>query len=128
MVRGLGLEVTRLSSFETIRKRITRRMRFDRILDGDAPSRRRGESEKPPFRGCGTGAPSWRRCVGSSAQYAAPPAFAGAFSSGISETSASVVSRSVAIEAAFWSALRVTLVGSMMPRFTMSQYSSVAAS
>ena len=35
--------------------------------------------------------------------------------SGISLTSASVVSMSEAMEAAFWSAVRVTFVGSMTP-------------
>ena len=41
-------------------------------------------------------------------------------SSGISETIASVVSRSDAIDEAFWSAERTTLVGSMTPAFTRS--------
>ena len=47
------------------------------------------------------------------------------FSSGISETSASVVSRSDAIDAAFCSAERTTLVGSMTPASTRFSYSSV---
>ncbi len=45
--------------------------------------------------------------------------------SGISLTSASVVSRSEAMEAAFWSAVRVTLVGSITPASTRSSYDSV---
>jgi len=51
-----------------------------------------------------------------------PPGIAGAsfLSSGISETSASVVSRSDAIDEAFCSALRTTLAGSMTPAFTRS--------
>jgi hypothetical protein len=42
--------------------------------------------------------------------------------------SASVVSRSDAIDAAFCSATRSTLVGSMMPACTMSTYSMLSAS
>ncbi len=49
------------------------------------------------------------------------------FFSGMSVTSASVVSSRAAIEAAFRSAERVTLVGSMIPAETMSTYSPVAA-
>src|SRR6266576_3066056 len=49
------------------------------------------------------------------------------FSSGISETRASVVSRSDAIDEAFCNALRTTLAGSMTPAFTKSSYTSVAA-
>ena len=44
-----------------------------------------------------------------------PPAFS---SSGFSTTTASVVSSSPAIEAAFWSAMRTTLVGSITPAWT----------
>ena len=40
---------------------------------------------------------------------------------------ASVVSRSDAIDAAFWSAERTTFVGSMTPAATRSSYLSVAA-
>jgi hypothetical protein len=47
--------------------------------------------------------------------------------SGFSVTTASVVSRRPAIDAAFWSAVRVTLVGSMTPAATRSSYSSVRA-
>jgi hypothetical protein len=53
-----------------------------------------------------------------------PPA--GAFS-GLSATTASVVRNSAAIDAAFCSAERVTLAGSMMPSAIMSTYSPVAA-
>jgi len=42
------------------------------------------------------------------------------FSSGISDTRASVVSISEAIEPAFCNAVRVTLVGSMTPALTRS--------
>ena len=51
-----------------------------------------------------------------------PPGGIGCFSSfsGISLTSASVVSMSEAMEAAFWSAVRATLVGSMTPASTRS--------
>ena len=51
-----------------------------------------------------------------------PPGIAGAsfFSSGISATIASVVSRSDAIDEAFCSALRTTLAGSMTPALTRS--------
>src|SRR6266403_1161356 len=58
-----------------------------------------------------------------------PGGIAGVFSfSGISVTSASVVSNRPAIEAAFCNALRVTLVGSTMPAFTRSTYSPLATS
>ena len=56
-----------------------------------------------------------------------PAAAAGSSASGRSTTTASVVRSRPAIEAAFWSAVRVTLVGSITPAFTMSSYSSVAA-
>src|SRR3989442_690115 len=49
------------------------------------------------------------------------------FSSGFSATIASVVSRSPATDAALSSAVRTTLVGSMMPALSRSSYSSVAA-
>ena len=49
------------------------------------------------------------------------------FFSGISAIMASVVSISEAIDAAFCSAVRVTLVGSMTPAATRSSYVSVAA-
>jgi len=51
-----------------------------------------------------------------------PPGGIGCFSSfsGISQINASVVSMSEAMEAAFWSAVRVTLVGSMTPASTKS--------
>ena len=49
------------------------------------------------------------------------------FASGISEMSASVVSMSEAMDAAFCKAVRVTLVGSMTPAFTRSSYCSVVA-
>ena len=47
-------------------------------------------------------------------------AAAGAGGSGLSATRASVVSRTLAMEAAFSKAVRVTLVGSTMPSFTIS--------
>ena len=50
------------------------------------------------------------------------------FSSGISVMSASVVSSSDAIDAAFCSATRSTYAGSMMPAFIMSTYSMLSAS
>ena len=59
-----------------------------------------------------------------------PPGIGGAasfFSSGISETSASVVRRSDAIDEAFWSALRTTFAGSITPALTRSSYVSVPA-
>jgi len=49
------------------------------------------------------------------------------FSSGISLTSASVVSRSDAMDEAFWSAVRTTFTGSMTPAVTRFSYLSVAA-
>ncbi len=56
-----------------------------------------------------------------------PPAgMAGAFS-GFSATTASVVRNSAPIDAAFCSAERVTLVGSMTPNASMSPYSPLAA-
>ena len=56
-----------------------------------------------------------------------PPA--GFFSSlGISATKASLIKNSVETLAAFYSAERTTLVGSMMPSLTMSQYLSSRAS
>src|SRR6266851_1078837 len=53
-----------------------------------------------------------------------PPA---PFSSGLSATIHSVVSSKLATDAAFWRALRTTLVGSMIPAFIRSSNSSVAA-
>src|SRR5256714_4959028 len=50
-----------------------------------------------------------------------------ASSFGFSATIASMVRRSPATDAAFWSAVRTTLVGSMMPALIRSSYSSVAA-
>ena len=47
---------------------------------------------------------------------------------GISHTRLSVVRTIAAMEAAFWSALRVTLVGSIMPLSSITQYSSLRAS
>ncbi len=57
-----------------------------------------------------------------------PPGIAGAFSFfGSSATIASVVIISPAMDAAFYSAVRTTLVGSRIPILTRSPYSSVAA-
>ena len=56
-----------------------------------------------------------------------PPPADSFFSSGISLTSASVVSRSDAIDDAFCSAERTTLVGSMTPDATRFSYLSVEA-
>jgi hypothetical protein len=56
-----------------------------------------------------------------------PPGIAGASSFGSSATIASVVIIRPATEAAFCSAVRVTLVGSRMPISTMSPYSPLAA-
>ena len=53
---------------------------------------------------------------------------AGAGGSGILTTIASVVRTVEATEAAFYSALRQTLVGSTIPAAIISQYSSFAAS
>src|SRR6266568_4639676 len=58
---------------------------------------------------------------------APPPAAAALVSSLSSATSASVVSIKPAMEAAFCSARRVTLAGSMTPILTMSPYSPVSA-
>src|SRR5262249_52447727 len=52
----------------------------------------------------------------------------GVFLSGFSATIASVVTSRPATEAAFCNASRTTLVGSMLPAFTMSTYSRVCAS
>ena len=57
-----------------------------------------------------------------------PAASAGAFFSGFSATIASVVTSRPATEAASCSAVRTTLVGSMMPAFTRSLNSPVCAS
>jgi hypothetical protein len=58
-----------------------------------------------------------------------PPGIAGADSFlGLSATIASVVIRSEATEAASWSEMRTTLVGSMMPAATKSTYYSLCAS
>src|SRR5690606_36826855 len=56
-----------------------------------------------------------------------PPAPAGAGGSGLSATTASVGSSIEAIDAAFCSAARVTLAGSITPALTRSSYSPVAA-
>ena len=55
------------------------------------------------------------------------PDGAGCFS-GLSATMASVVTSNPAIDAASCSAVRTTLVGSMIPAFTMSVYSPFCAS
>ena len=47
-----------------------------------------------------------------------PPGMAGAFSSGLSTTTASVVRNKAAIDAAFCSAERVTFAASMTPEST----------
>src|SRR6266566_4133047 len=86
-----------------------------------APGRPSGGPRRS--RSCGAGEP----------RYIMPPmppgGMAGAddFSSGFSATIASVVSRSPATDAALSSAVRTTLVGSMMPALSRSSYSSVAA-
>ena len=56
-----------------------------------------------------------------------PPCGASFFSSGMSQTSASVVSSSEAIDDAFWSAERTTFAGSMTPALTRFSYVSVRA-
>ena len=56
-----------------------------------------------------------------------PPPRPSPFSSGLSATIASVVSSREATLAAFWSAVRTTLVGSMTPALIRSSYSSVWA-
>ena len=56
-----------------------------------------------------------------------PPAGAAGLSSFFSTMSASVVRSRPAIEAEFWSAVRVTLVGSITPACTRSSYVSVRA-
>src|SRR6267154_2599736 len=57
-----------------------------------------------------------------------PPGIGGIFSfSFFSTTTHSVVRSSPAMDAAFCSAVRVTLVGSMTPAATRSSYSSVSA-
>ena len=56
-----------------------------------------------------------------------PPPPPAPFSSGFSAIMASVVSSSDATLAAFCSAVRTTLVGSMTPALIRSSYSSVAA-
>src|SRR5690606_4230557 len=55
------------------------------------------------------------------------PAAGAGFFSGLSATTASVVRKRPAIEAALSSAERVTLTGSLMPAESMSTYSPVAA-
>ena len=55
-----------------------------------------------------------------------PPA-AGASGSGLSATTASVVRKRPAMDAAFCSAERVTFTGSMMPAARRSSYTPVAA-
>src|SRR5882672_2820844 len=56
-----------------------------------------------------------------------PPGMLGFSSSGASVITASVVNTSDAIETAFWSAERVTLVGSTIPDWKRSSYCPVAA-
>src|ERR1700722_17898866 len=56
-----------------------------------------------------------------------PPPAPAPFSSGFSATMHSVVSSRLATDAAFCSALRTTLVGSMIPAFIRSSNSSLAA-
>jgi hypothetical protein len=68
----------------------------------------------------------WRRSEVHAAHAAVATGIAAAFS-GLSATTASVVRNSAAIDAAFCSAERTTLVGSGMPAASMSPYSPVAA-
>ena len=56
-----------------------------------------------------------------------PPPAGAPFFSGLSATRHSVVMTNAAIDAAFCNAARVTFAGSMMPAFTRSTYSPVAA-
>ena len=55
------------------------------------------------------------------------PAGIGGSGSGLSAISASVVSRRLAIDAAFWRAALVTLAGSITPAFTRSSCSPFEA-
>jgi len=71
--------------------------------------------------------PSGKDLVHASMPPPCPPPAGASFFSGISEIMASVVSSRPEIDAAFCSAVRVTLVGSMTPAFTRSSYTSVLA-
>ena len=94
----------------------------------DWPGQKRGSLSAPP-------ADDRRPRSAGNAQYIPPmppppcrhPRGRFSFSSGISETRASVVSSSDAIDAAFCSAERTTLVGSMTPASTRFSYFSVRA-
>src|SRR5450631_4886161 len=72
------------------------------------------------------------RCSGSETQkpmppISSPPGAAGAAFSGLSAMTTSVVRNSAAMDAAFCSAERVTLAGSMIPSAIRSTYSPLAA-
>ena len=83
------------------------------------------KKEKPPAEARGSsGTSSPLHHVGDMPPM--PPPFP--FCSGISVITASVVSTMAAIEAAFWSADRVTLAGSTMPLLNMSTKTSFSAS
>src|SRR5450432_193584 len=103
-------------------------------LDEDVPARHpRGqdaEPGQPPAHlhagGLDPVHPHERDLTGGIRDHAGPPA-PSVESSVRATIRASVVSMSDATDAAFWSATRTTLVGSMTPAFTRSSYSSVAA-
>ena len=90
------------------------------------------KKRRPKLRGAFLIANSWERILVHSAHAAGPPgpppAPAAALSSSLmSATNASVVSIKPAIDAAFCSARRVTLAGSITPALTRSPYSPVSA-
>ncbi len=94
----------------------TSHFRLAWLLTSRCLKTRTGRPEAPGY---------WLRRASVEAQYMSPipppPGIAGALSfSGFSTTTASVVSSSPAMEAAFCSAVRVTLVGSMTPAATRS--------
>src|SRR5579883_795725 len=68
-----------------------------------------------------------RRWAAQKSSMPPPPGIAGAFSSGLSTMTASVVRKRAAMDAAFCNAERVTLAASMTPSANRSVYSPVAA-
>src|SRR5699024_570807 len=91
----------------------------------------RGAAHRRAPRGCGAISVSLEGSGRTSSQpmppISSPPGIAAPAGSGLSATTASVVRKSAAMEAAFCRAERVTLTGSLMPAARRSSYSPVAA-
>src|SRR5438552_10438102 len=118
------------SDAKPVKERTHKRIHAPVAAETRVPAARGPRTRGPPP--LHTGAHHMRRS-GERPRYIMPPMPPGGmdgaavFSSGFSATIASVVRRSPATDAAFSSAVRTTLVGSMMPALSRSSYSSLAA-